>query len=150
VILIAAACSDDDGDESAHDLPDLTAPPEPVTTASGTPTYLEVRLSEWSVRSEGSEQLTAAAGRVIITVENIGEIPHELAVLTSDADPGALPVVDSLVDEDAVGPVVGRTGTIESNRADTLTIDLEAGTYVAICNIDGHYESGMYAPFTVK
>jgi uncharacterized cupredoxin-like copper-binding protein len=30
-----------------------------------------------------------------------------------------------------------------------LALDLEAGPYVLICNVPGHYESGMHAAFEV-
>ena len=31
-----------------------------------------------------------------------------------------------------------------------LTLDLKAGSYILICNIEGHYPGGkQYAPFTV-
>ena len=30
-----------------------------------------------------------------------------------------------------------------------LTVDLEAGSYVLVCNIPAHYRQGMSTPFTV-
>jgi uncharacterized cupredoxin-like copper-binding protein len=31
-----------------------------------------------------------------------------------------------------------------------LTLNLKKGRYVLICNIPGHYKSGMHADFTVS
>ncbi len=30
-----------------------------------------------------------------------------------------------------------------------MTVDLEPGAYVLICNVSDHYRAGMFAPFTV-
>jgi uncharacterized cupredoxin-like copper-binding protein len=30
-----------------------------------------------------------------------------------------------------------------------LTVDLDAGTYVVMCNLPGHFERGMHAVFEV-
>jgi uncharacterized cupredoxin-like copper-binding protein len=31
-----------------------------------------------------------------------------------------------------------------------LTVDLDPGNYVVICNIPGHYAAGMHAELTIK
>jgi len=30
-----------------------------------------------------------------------------------------------------------------------MTVDLEPGVYVLICNVSDHYRAGMFGPFTV-
>jgi uncharacterized cupredoxin-like copper-binding protein len=38
---------------------------------------------------------------------------------------------------------------IEKGATPKLTIDLDAGSYVLICNVAGHYRQGMRTSFTV-
>ena len=42
---------------------------------------------------------------------------------------------------------------VEAGQSADLAVNLEAGNYVLICNIDStelHYQHGMHVPFTVK
>ncbi len=84
------------------------------------------------------------------SVANAGAAPHELVVIRTDLAADALPVEGGSVDE-ASGDleVVGETQPFSANTTQTLRVDLEAGSYVLICNIPGHYEAGMQAAFTV-
>ena len=44
---------------------------------------------------------------------------------------------------------VGRLLNIQPCTMKTLTVDLKAGRYVAICDLPGHYAMGMRAPMFV-
>jgi len=39
---------------------------------------------------------------------------------------------------------------ITGGSTQSLTVSLDAGNYVFICNLPGHYEQGMHAAFTVS
>jgi uncharacterized cupredoxin-like copper-binding protein len=39
---------------------------------------------------------------------------------------------------------------IEGGSTQSLTVNLDAGSYVLICNLPGHYGQGMLAGFTVN
>ncbi|MGE3960485.1 MAG: plastocyanin/azurin family copper-binding protein [Dehalococcoidia bacterium] len=91
----------------------------------------------------------AAAGEVTFTLNNAGAIPHELVVVKTDEAADALPVEGGVVVEDEV-EVLGRTSQIAGGASEDLTLTLEAGNYVLICNIPAHYETGMHAAFTVE
>ena len=93
----------------------------------------------------------AAAGAVTFDVSNEGGLVHNLRVIQTDLAPDALPL-DSTgfqVDEGQVD-VVAAHDEIPSGTAATLDAQLEAGSYVLICNIPTHYQGGMHAAFTVN
>ena len=76
------------------------------------------------------------------TINNEGPSAHEFVVIATDTAPGDLPVKDGLVEEDSI-TVVDEAEDIAPSTTASLPIDLEAGSYVIICNLPGHYEQGM-------
>jgi len=92
---------------------------------------------------------SAPAGSVTFNISNEGPSAHEFVILKTDDAPDALPVKDNTVEEDKVD-VVDEAEDIAPSTTATLTTDLEAGSYVIICNIPAHYEQGMHAAFTVS
>ena len=63
----------------------------------------------------------------------------------------ALPYVaaDSKVDEDAAGHL-GEVSELDPGKSGSLTMKLDPGTYMLLCNIPGHYMAGMWTTVTVK
>ena len=94
---------------------------------------------------------SAAAGTVTFNTTSDGQIFHNLRVIATDLDPDALPVDDATftVDESQVD-VVGSIADLDPGDAEELTVELEAGNYVLICNIPTHYDIGMTVGFTVE
>ena len=75
---------------------------------------------------------------------------HEMVVVAVDDAAAALPYdyVEAKVIENQV-KVLGDTGELQPNASKVLDLTLPAGTYLLICNVPGHYASGMAVPFTV-
>jgi len=92
---------------------------------------------------------SAPAGSVTFNISNEGPSTHEFVIVKSDDAPDALPVKDNEVEEDKLD-VVDEAEDIAPSTTGTLTTDLEAGSYVIICNVTGHYEAGMHTAFTVS
>jgi uncharacterized cupredoxin-like copper-binding protein len=92
---------------------------------------------------------TASAGSVTFNISNEGPSTHEFVIVQTDDAPDALPTKDGEVDEDKL-TVVDEQEDIAPSTTATLTTDLDTGSYVIICNIPGHYQSGMHAAFTVS
>jgi uncharacterized cupredoxin-like copper-binding protein len=95
---------------------------------------------------------TAAPGPVTFHVTNAGAQTHEFVVIRTDTAPDALPTDDSgaEVDEDASGlTVVDEVEDLAPGASEDLTVTLDAGKYVLICNVPGHYQLGMHTEFTV-
>ena len=92
--------------------------------------------------------LSAAAappGEVVFEVRNAGALPHEVILVRTELDAAALPVHDGAVDEEALD-VVAEVRDLAGGESATMTAELEAGHYVLICNLSGHYESGVNGP----
>lgn len=107
---------------------------------------IAVTLSEWAV-VPGSASVPA--GSVTFAVTNSGEQVHEFVVVKTDTKADALAVVDNKIDEAALTPV-DEIEDIAVGASPKLTVDLAAGHYVLLCNIETHYGLGMRADFDVK
>ena len=115
---------------------------------------VNVTLQEFAVIPDPT---SAAAGEVTFTVTNEGpEDVHEFVVIRTDLAPDALPTgQDGSVEEEGEGmEVVGEIEDIPVGETQDLTVSLDAGNYVLICNIvesgEVHYASGMRTAFTVE
>jgi uncharacterized cupredoxin-like copper-binding protein len=116
----------------------------PSASAAGAPVAVE--LSEWKVVPSPA---TGSAGSVTFAPTNKGTTTHEFVVVKTDSKADALPVVNHTIDESAL-TVMDEIEDIAVGAAPTLAIDLEAGHYVLLCNIETHYEQGMRADFDVS
>jgi uncharacterized cupredoxin-like copper-binding protein len=141
--LVAAGCSDDDGGE---------------TGATGGGTTVDVTVQEFAVIPAAS---SAPAGDVTFDVTNEGpDDTHEFVVFKTDLAPDALPTAaDGSVDEEGEGVMlIDEIEDIAVGDTPTLTVSLDAGSYVFICNIvekEGgetiaHYQQGMRVAFTAE
>jgi hypothetical protein len=84
---------------------------------------------------------------------------HEFVVIRTDLAPGARPPgEDGAVLEDGEGmEVIDEIEDLAVGASETLALELEAGSYVLICNIveeedggtEAHYAQGMRSAFTV-
>lgn len=129
-----------------------------VSCGGGAETTVDVTLQEFAVIPA---QDSAPAGQVTFRAENTGpEDNHELVVIKTDLGPDALPTADDgSVDEDGEGiDVIGEIEEFPPGETQSATFDLEAGSYVLICNVveehegelEAHYAMGMRTAFTVE
>ncbi|TAJ17961.1 MAG: hypothetical protein EPO65_10165 [Dehalococcoidia bacterium] len=119
-----------------------------ATTAAsqGVMTTVGVTLKEFSLTAVPA---SGPAGSVTFAVQNSGLIPHELLVVKSDLRPDQLPQVDQKrVDETKV-QVLGEVAEFDAGKKQELTLTLQPGKYVLLCNVVSHYISGMYTAFEV-
>jgi uncharacterized cupredoxin-like copper-binding protein len=84
------------------------------------------------------------AGSTTFEVTNTGSTMHEFVILKTDLAPDALPLDQGSVVESAPGvtPVGGVSG-LRPGAHKAVTVNLEPGNYVIICNVPGHYALGM-------
>ena len=124
--------------------------PIPVITASLSdtdPTHMAIDLS----------QSFAPAGPVSFLITNAGTVDHEMVVLKTDKPADSFPITGfegepNRFDEDAKGLTnVGETGdpAMKPGTSKMLTIDMAEGHYAIVCNLNGHYASGMHQDFWV-
>lgn len=140
LVGLAAACGDDDDGTE-----DGTTGDE---AADGAETAVDVSLIDFSVNPSVD---TVSAGTVTFNATNDGEQVHNLRVIKTDLDPDALPVDDDtfMVEEDQV-EVVATFSDLEVGDEEAMSAELDAGSYVLICNIATHYGVGMTVGFTVE
>jgi uncharacterized cupredoxin-like copper-binding protein len=132
-----------------------TKPPDPTPGPAGTDTEKEqnvaISLAEWKITGQAGAAIgPLKAGEVQFDVHNNGTTQHEFVLIRTDADPTALPVVDGKVNEDTAGESPGEADDIEAGQAKTATIRLSPGKYVFLCNVLGHYLSGMRGQLIVQ
>lgn len=93
----------------------------------------------------------ADAGPVAFDIRNAGQISHELDVLRTARPQDDLPVRDAQVQTNAPDlELVKKTKRIRPGSSATLAVHLEAGPYVLVCNVPGHYQSGMRTSLLVR
>ena len=129
----------------------------PEGTASipgGTP--VKVTLSEYSVVTDIAN---APAGTVTFHVTNEGpnDIHEFVVILADDLAPDALPTLDDGSVDLENGEGVDEIEEIEEiavGESKDLTVSLEIGDYVLICNMvedgESHYQEGMHTAFNVE
>lgn len=98
------------------------------------------------------DESSAPAGDVTFDVSNDAEQTHEFVVFKTDLAQDQLPTnADGDVDEAGEGVTpIDEIEDIEAGTTKSLTVSLDAGNYVIICNLPGHYRQGMHASFTVS
>ena len=108
-----------------------------------------VTLADFSITPAES---TGAAGELTFDVTNDADQTHEFVVFKTDLAEDALPTDDEgLVDEAGEGvELVDEIEDVEGGSTQSLTVNLDAGNYVFICNLPGHYAQGMHASFSVS
>jgi uncharacterized cupredoxin-like copper-binding protein len=119
-------------------------------------TTIDVTLQEFAVIPA---QDSAPAGSITFQVENTGpDDVHEFVVIRTDLAPDALPTDENgAVEETGEGmEVIDEIEDIPVGETQSVTVDLDAGNYVLICNIwdedeqEAHYTMGMRTAFTVE
>jgi uncharacterized cupredoxin-like copper-binding protein len=117
-------------------------------------TTVNVTLREFEIAPDVT---SAPAGPVTFQVTNEGpDEVHEIVVIKTDLAPDELPTgADGAVDEEGEGlEPIDEIEDIAIGATEDLSVTLEAGNYVLICNIveDGlvHYADGMRTAFTVE
>ena len=117
---------------------------------------VDVTLQEFSVSTDPA---TVDAGETTFDATNDGpNDTHEFVVFKTDLGPADLPTDDSgAVDEEGEGiELIGEIEDVEVGDTKSVTLDLESGSYVLICNIydeeeqESHYQEGMRTTFTVN
>jgi uncharacterized cupredoxin-like copper-binding protein len=119
-----------------------------VTPSSAEQAYIPAALSEWHVAAPS----TIKAGTVNLEAANFGTIQHELLVFKSDLSPSAYPVDKNgdIIEDDPSITLVSDGANLDPRTTQERTVDLtQPGTYLFVCNIQGHFKAGMFSVVTV-
>jgi len=120
-----------------------------LAACGGGPSSVDVTLTEdYQIELSTDE---AKAGEITFNITNEAtELEHEFVVVKSD-----LAAADQPTDEEGIVPedqidLIDEQEALFPGDSGELTLDLEPGHYVLMCNLPGHYTEGMYADFTVN
>ena len=125
----------------------------PVLAACGGPTKVDVALTTYKITISKN---SAPAGDIVFHIHNdAADLKHEFVIFKTDLAPDALPLnSEGAVDEEGAGITHIDEKEVEVGKSEDLTVNLQPGNYVMICNINDnneqHYQHGMYVAFTVK
>ncbi len=97
------------------------------------------------------DEAAAPAGEVTFSVTNDGPSAHEFVVFKTDLAADALLVAANKVDEEATDVThIDEIAAIGAGESKQLTVKLDPGKYVLLCNLAGHYGLGMRVGFEVS
>ena len=147
--FLTGCSSDKSSDTTVAAVAETAAADEGLTVpaaAEGTPVAVSVGETSDAEMFMKLDTATVPAGKVTFTLTNAGKKPHEMVVLKTDEPFDQLVVTGDKVSEDTTQGEIGETA---AGAVATVTLDLPAGNYVLVCNIEKHYAMGMRAAFTV-
>ena len=152
LVVVGTACKSSPAPAPAP-APATTEAPAPDPGGGGggdTGTSLAASEKEWSVAVSPE---SASSGEITIDVTNDGTMTHEFVIFKTDLAPDALPLNEdgSAVDEEGKGVThIAEVEDVEVGMTKPLTVSLEPGNYVVICNLPGHYSQGMHGALTIS
>jgi uncharacterized cupredoxin-like copper-binding protein len=147
--FVAVGCSSDSGTDTGATTPASTSEVACTTPEAGTGTPIAIGEKDFAITADPS---SAKKGSTTFNVDNAGPSTHEFVVFATDLAPDALPLADDgNVDEEGAGVThIDEIEDIGSGCQASLTVDLDPGNYVLICNLPGHYAAGMHVEYKVK
>jgi uncharacterized cupredoxin-like copper-binding protein len=151
-LLLVACGGESDTTETTGATTETTSGASATTMAAGT---VNVTLADVSANSMllTPSPASAPAGTVTFVVTNSGTQEHEFVVLKTDLAADNLPfdedANEALEEGEGVTPI-DEIESIMPGETKNLVVDLEAGHYALICNLEGHYKKGMLSDFDVS
>jgi uncharacterized cupredoxin-like copper-binding protein len=154
---LAVACDDDeDGEPTATAGAEESPAATSETPAEGA--SIDVTLTEFSITPSAA---AVAPGTVTFNVENTGGEAHEFMIARLDAAGAELAVLEDGSVDEAQADIVDEIeeDQLQAGDSASLDVDLEAGSYVLLCNLveteesgetESHYAEGMHTDFTVE
>ena len=119
---------------------------------SSGPSKVDVSLTTYVITLSTD---SVKAGEVVFHVtNNATDLVHEFVIFKTDLPEDQLPLTtENIVDEAGAGiTFINEVEDVEQGTSKDLTVTLEPGRYVLICNTaeNNHYTRGMHIVFTVK
>jgi uncharacterized cupredoxin-like copper-binding protein len=164
-ILVTAACGGS-GDNNSTPSTASRTPAARTASAASTPTAARSPSASATGSTGGGpgaavaatvksysitlDKSTVAAGSVQFNITNQANISHEFIIFKTDLAADNLPVSGGTVDASSSQLTKVDEEEPFPKGEKTLTVNLQPGHYVLICNLPGHYQNGMHASLTVQ
>ena len=127
--LAVAGCGGDDEEPASGGSSDSGTPTATATeAASGGGENLALAADAGALKFDKTE-LTAAAGKVTITMDNPSDTPHNVVIDAPDAKAGE---------------------TVGKGEKSIASVDLKAGEFTYYCAVGNHRGAGMEGKLTVE
>jgi len=140
-VALAACSSSDESGEPSY------APSTSGDTGGDAMGGIATTLKDFAISAAPAD---AAAGDMTFDIKNDGPSDHEMVIIKTDLAADALPTDNKgEVIEDEV-EAIDEVEDVAPGSSVSLSVNLEAGNYVLICNLPGHYAAGMSTAFTVN
>lgn len=123
-----------------------------ILAACGGPAEVDAALSSYDITLSKN---SVSSGEVTFHIHNdADDLEHEFVIFKTDLPEDQLPVTEEgVVDENGAGVTAIDEAELQPGEETDLTVNMDAGNYVIICNIDSdemHYQHGMHTAFTVN
>jgi uncharacterized cupredoxin-like copper-binding protein len=105
-----------------------------------------------TVPAASSAASVAAGGGTPVTVKDFKIEPVDVKVSGTNVSLAVSnqgPTVHNVTIRDASGTVLGATSDLKAGASETLTVQLQPGSYVLFCSLAGHESLGTKAALTV-
>ena len=109
----------------------------------------EVNVSLLSFNIAVSPEVVGAGDVTFHLKNDSTDAVHEFAIVRTSLSASRLPIEPDGSVEAYVLDIIADLGHLDPGQSGDFSINLNAGKYVVICNIGGHYKKGMYASLTV-
>ena len=133
ILLIAAGCNGGAGGSAATPTPGVSASGSatPAATAGATAgtsgTALEVK--DFTLQPL---TLTVTGTKVVLDVTNSGPTVHNVTI------------------RDDAAKILGATRDLKTGEAESIDVEIPAGTYILFCSLPGHESLGIKGTLTVS
>ena len=147
-----SACGSDKSPAAAAATPSTVAVAQEAPVPAGTPVNVTLHEASDAAYVVAADQTSVKAGNITFKVTDTGKKDHEMVILKLDGttafDKLSIDSASNRVSEDTN---VGETGDPNLTPGETrsFNVNLPAGSYVLVCNIEKHYGLGMRVPLTV-
>ena len=103
---------------------------------------INVSMSEFALNISPT---TVSSGEVVFKVSNSGMLGHDFLLVSTAESPESLPYNEEnaqIIEEQVT--VVSSIRELQKGETAEITANLSPGKYMLICNIAGHFSSGMH------
>ncbi len=110
----------------------------PLTTAGGAaakPTVLKITGGAKNKLRFSKRALVARAGVVTISMRNLSNVPHNVAIRAGAS---------------AKSKIIAKGKVVRKGKVSTVKANLKKGKYRYVCTVRGHEKAGMWGILTVK
>lgn len=123
-----------------------------LAACGGGPTEVDAALTTYNIALSDN---SIDSGEVTFHVHNdADDLEHEFVIFRTDLPQDQLPLTEEgVVDENGAGVTAVDEVEVQPGESQDLTVTLDPGNYVIICNIDSdemHYQHGMHTALTVN